>query len=244
MAGETLPIITAMDIDGLAGDTYKLRLRVKHEDAIVAETEKAFYFMSEMKLSEEPPAPATVDENFLFASSDFSKLTDAEADERIAQSLYVASESEHKDAKSLKDVQAKQHFLYGLWRNQDATQHRSAPLGAYHDFMSRVDSANKMYTHMKTPGWKSGRGRVFIMYGLPPQSGLDESHKVGTSSKPYIIWVYDPTTNIRLTTGSNRPEFVFLDRQGGGNFVLVHSTVVGEPYEPDWFNQEAYRLSH
>ncbi|MDP4199022.1 MAG: GWxTD domain-containing protein [Bacteroidota bacterium] len=242
IAGETLPVVGALDIDGLAGDSYKLRIRIRHEDAVVAEIEKPFYFVSEMKLSEEAPSQSAVDESILFAASDFSKLSESEADERIAQSLYMGSETDHSNVKSLKDVEAKRHFLYDFWRKQDAAHNAVKPLGAYHDFMSRVDSANKLYTHMKTAGWKSGRGRVFIIYGLP--SALDDTHMVGTESKPYIVWEYDPTPNMRLTAGSTRPMFVFVDRQGGGNFVLVHSTVVGENYEPDWYNREAYRLTH
>lgn len=244
MAGETLPIVAALDIDGLAGDTYKVRLRVKHEDAIVAEAEKTFFFTSEMKLSEEPPEQSGVDEKILFASSDFSKLSEAEADERIAQALYVASEADHKATKTLKDLPSKQHFLFGFWLQQDATLHSTAPLGAYRQFLSRVDSANKMYTHMKTAGWKSGRGRVFIIYGLPPQNGIDETHRVGTSTKPYITWLYDPNPNLRLASGATRPEFDFVDLQGGGNFVLVSSNVAGETYDPNWLINEAYRLSH
>lgn len=241
MLGETLPIVGAIDIDGLAEDSYKFRVRVKHDDAIVAEAQKTFYYTSEMKISEEAPAPASIDESALFAGSEFSKMTDAEADERVAQSLYVAGDADRKASKALKDVAAKQSFLFNFWRKQDQAMHEATPLTSYHLFLRRVDSANKMFTHMKTPGWKSSRGRVFLVYGSP--NYLDE-HRVETSAKPYIRWEYDPNPAIRLVAGAQRAEFVFLDRQGGGDFVLVHSNVIGETYQADWYSREALRLAH
>ena len=53
------------------GSSYKLRIRVKEEGAIVAEAEKQFYFASDMKITEETPVAPPVDENALFAASDF-----------------------------------------------------------------------------------------------------------------------------------------------------------------------------
>ena len=245
LLGATMPVITAIDVDGLPDDSYKVSLKLKLEDAVQATEDKPFFFTSGMKMSEEEPsqsgaAQSVVDENVLFASSDISKLSEVETDDQIAQSLYIAGDDDHKMAKRLGTLNEKQHWIFGFWRKQDATAHSAKPLDAYTQYMKRVAEANKKYSYQKTVGWKSGRGRIYIMFGDPKY--LD-SHEFESESKPYIIWEYDPTTAIRTIDGQ-KPMFVFLDRQGGGNFFLVHSNVVGETSNPNWYNHEALRLSH
>ena len=65
------------------------------------------------------------------------------------------------------------------------------------------------------------------MYGQPREIG---DHRVEIETKPYIIWEYDHNPSISLMSGGQRAQFIFLDRQGQGDFVLVHSNVVGETY--------------
>ncbi len=243
LLGATMPVIAALDVDGLPDDSYKLDIMVKLEDALQAESVKPFFFTSGMKLSEEEHTAAPdVSEDALFAASDFGKLSETEADERLAQSLYTAGEVDRKAAKKLGSLAEKQHFLFNYWRRKDAAVPKSAPLAAYQEFMKRVAEANKMFVYQKTPGWKSARGRIHIIFGPPPPRGITNKEFV-SESKPYITWEYDPTQSIRTTDGQ-KPLFVFLDRQGGGNYFLVHSNVVGETSEPDWYNREALRLSH
>ena len=93
---------------------------------------------------------------------------------------------------------------------------------------------------MKTPGWKSSQGRVYISYGNPKFIG---NEKFQTGYKPYIVWQYDPDPSIRLSTG-NYAEFDFVDRMGDGNYSLVSSNVVGETYDVNWMTNEALKLAH
>ncbi|MFI5202406.1 MAG: GWxTD domain-containing protein, partial [Candidatus Kapaibacterium sp.] len=242
LAGTTIPIILGLDIDGLASDSYKLRIQAKYQDAIAAEAEKSFYYASDMKLSEPAPAPPSsmAADSVLFAGSDFAKLTDAEADELVEQSMYWGADADKAAAKTLTTLVDKQQFLFSFWRAEDSKLHSAQPLGAYRLFLSRVSEANKDYTYQKTPGWKSSRGRVLIMYG-PPTAIANEPYHAGY--KPYIIWQYDPNQAIRLREG-NRAEFDFVDRMGGGNYFLVNSNVIGENYDPNWMTTEALELAH
>lgn len=244
LAGMVIPIILGLDIDGMAGDSYKLRIQAKYQDGIAAQAEKSFYYASDIKFSEAPPAPPSSlsADSILFAGSDFAKLTDAEADERIEQSMYWGDDADKAAAKKLKTVDEKQEFLFSFWRAEDAKLHATQPLDAYHLFMKRVADANKQFSYQKTPGWKSSRGRVWITYGPPPQRGI-VSVPYDPAYKPYIIWLYDPGSNIRLSNG-NAAEFDFVDRMGGGNYFLVNSNVTGETYEPNWKTTEALRLAH
>jgi GWxTD domain-containing protein len=242
LKGEILAIIRGIDIDGLPEDSYKLRVKIKSEDAVVAQAEKTFFFASEMKLSEEPPPKPSgaVDDSMLYASSDFARLGDIEVSERLAQSMYWADEPDQKLAKKLTSVESKSRFLFGFWRAEDAKLHSEQPLDAYRLFMKRVDEANKQFRYQKTPGWKTDEGRIYITYG-PPKQITDVSFD--PSYQPYITWIYDPDPTFHLrVTGS--PEFDFLDKQGGGRYFLVNSNVITENYEPNWMTQEALRLNH
>ncbi len=243
LVGETVPIILGLDIDGLATDSYKLRVRAKVDDAVQAEMEKQFFYSSGMQLSEAPPEKtlsAAGSDSLLLAGLDFVKMSDAELDEVIAQSMYWGTETDQKAAKKLKTIDEKQSFLFTFWRGQDQIHQSTQPLEAYRTFRKRVDYANKQYSHMKTPGWKSSQGRIYITYGPPKLIG---DYSYTTAYKPYIIWQYDPDPNIRLTNG-NFAEFDFVDRQGGGSYSLVSANVVGESYDPTWMTSEALRLSH
>ena len=245
LVGETVPIILGLDIDGLPSDSYRLRVRAKVDDAVQAEAEKQFFYSSGMQLSEAPPdqtLSTAGNDSLLFAGSDFVRMSNAELDEVIEQSMYWGTELDQKAAKKLTSLSEKQSFLFTFWRTQDQIHHSAQPLDAYHTFKKRVEDADKKYSHMKTPGWKSAEGRVYITYGPPPSKGIqDRSFEVGY--RPYIIWQYDPDPAIHLTTGSFA-EFDFVDRQGGGSYSLVSSNVVGEGYDPNWMTNEALRLSH
>ncbi len=244
LTAETVPVLLGIDIDGLASDSYKLRIRAKVEDAIQAETEKAFFYSSGMQLSEEPPPPSNSagSDSVLFAASDFVRMTEPEADDAIAQSMYWAGEFDQKAAKKLTNLDEKQRFLFTFWRTEDNKLHAEHPLDEYRLFKRRVDQANKQFSYQKTPGWKTGRGRVWITYGPPPNKGI-QTVSFKASYKPYITWTYDPDPNIRLQSGS-WAEFDFVDRMGGGNYSLVSANVIGESYDPNWMTNEALRLAH
>ena len=243
LAGETVPIILGLDVDGLASDSYKLRVRAKVDDAVQAEAEKAFFYSSGMKISEDAPdqsVSTAANDSLLFAGSDFVKMSDAEIDEVIAQSMYWGSELDQKAAKKLKTLSEKQAFLFTFWRTMDVKHESQQPLDAYRLFRKRVADADRQYNYQKTAGWKTSQGRVYITYG-PPKVITNERFESGY--KPYIIWQYDPDPNIRVRNG-NFAEFDFVDRQGGGNYFLVSSNAIGESYDANWLTNEALRIEN
>src|ERR1043165_487767 len=161
-------------------------------------------------------------------------LGEFELNERADQTKYLMTDPQKNDYKKITDLDAKRHFLFDFWRAKDAEVQNAQPLSAYRAFVRRIESANKQYTIMKTPGWKTSRGRVLIQYGIPDEI-LRQSSSIDT--KPYYIWEYTGR-NIALQSGS-RAQFVFVDKTGGGNFVLVHSNARGETSEPNWYGREA-----
>lgn len=232
-----VPIIGSAEIEGLPTDAYVLQLTLMRGTTVVDSVKRQFFYDSGIQLSEEDDAPAAanVDEATLYTDAGFGNLSELEVEERAKQTLYGATEIQKKSYDKLTELKARQQWLFDYWRAKDK-EIGAPPLSQYRAFLKRVDEANRMFTVMKTPGWKSSRGRVWIQYGKPDQI---TGEPFAINSKPYIQWEY-VSQKIPLQSGS-RAEFVFVDKQGGGNFILVSSNARGEVEEDDWFTREAQR---
>lgn len=231
-----IPVIGTVSIDGLPTDRYTLEVSIKHKGNLESVTKKPFFYDSGIEFSseEEPVNLAGANEDAVFNSSEINRMTESELDERIAQARIVAQDKDIKLFEEAKGADQKRRYLYAFWRARDG---QSQPLSAYTDYYRRVAEIDKKYKVMKTPGWKTDRGRIVLKYGEPVDEKY-EGHTIGT--RPYIIWDYTPL-RVKLTSGSTA-EFVFVDRQGGGNFVLVHSNVFGEVSNPNWYQQDAVQM--
>lgn len=232
-----VPVIGSAEIDGLPTESYILALTLVRNGRAMDSVKSQFFYDSGIDLSEETEAPVqtNVDENGIYLNSGIATLTELEVDERAAQTLYGATEAQRKEYRNLRELDARRRWLYSYWRDKDK-EANAQPLSQYRAFLKRVDEANRQFTIMKVPGWKSSRGRVYIQYGKPDQT---TGEPFAINSKPYIQWEY-LSQKIPLQSGS-RAEFIFVDKQGGGNFVLVSSNARGEQEEDDWFTREAQR---
>jgi GWxTD domain-containing protein len=281
LAATTIPLIGSVDIDGLPSDSYILEVDVKNGSTVVAMMQKSFFYDSGMKLSEDQSdlaATSALDEDIVFSSSDLSRMSRMELEEKGDQSMYVGRNDQAKVWKNLKikleadadqegsvssdtaksrvrkqteeDLMKERRFLFAFWRDKDREQGAKSPFQAYNVYFKHVEEVNRKYTHQKTPGWETDFGRIYLAYGAPDERNIKlELHNI--DAKPYIVWQYI-TNTIHLTSTDrsasepsqlginyNYPTFVFVDRQGGGKFVLVHSNVQGEVYDQNWYTEEA-----
>lgn len=118
----------------------------------------------------------------------------------------ILDEKTFKHAKSLSyDELAK--WFKDYWKKRDPT-----PGTAYNEllaeFFNRVQTANKKYSNRHREGWETDRGRIYILYGEPKE--IDD-HRYAAETKPYQIWIY-----------SDSLQFMFVDRNGDGEFELVN----------------------
>lgn len=231
------PYIASIPVDGLPNDSYYLTITAEQNAQVIAKVQKVFYVESDMIISEEEERVdvAQLDENLLFQSSDISKMSENELSDKVAQASYILPDDVRKSFQLTKELSEKQRMFYGFWRKKDLP--RSRPLSSYNDYFSRVAFANQKYSYQKTIGWKSDRGRIYIMYGSPDRT-VDELFS--TQAKPYIQWQYIGR-GYRLSDGS-RAYFYFVDKMGGGNFTLVHSNVMGEVSNPNWYSMDALQI--
>jgi len=126
-------------------------------------------------------------------------------------------------------ISDKVRFLDEFWRRHDDDPSTpDVPLRRV--FRDRVREADHLYTTFRSPGHKTDRGRIYVLYGKPSDC---ERHPLDIDSKPFEIWKYD-----RVEGGVI---FVFVDRSGLGEYELVHSTMRGEISNRNWYDQYVKR---
>lgn len=233
----TVSYIASLPIDGLPSDSYYLTITAEQRGGVIAKVQKVFYVETDIILSEEEGGldAQALDVETIFQSSEISKMGDVDLTNKIDQANYILPDDVRKSLAKSTDLSEKQRMFFSFWIQRD--QPKTRPLSAYNDYYARVDIANQKFSYQKTIGWKSDRGRIYIMYG-PPDRTIDELFN--TQAKPYIQWQYIGR-GYRLSEGS-RAFFYFVDKMGGGNFTLVHSNVMGEVSNPNWYTMDALQI--
>jgi GWxTD domain-containing protein len=149
-------------------------------------------------------------------------------DEDVA---YIITPEERKAFKGLKTDEERESFIESFWLRRDPTPDTID--NEYRDeHYERIAYANEHYAS-GIPGWKTDRGRIYIMYGKPDEI---ESHPSGgtydrpieqgggtTSTFPFEIWRYRYIEGI-----GNEVLLEFVDPSMSGEY---HMTI--DPSEKD-----------
>jgi GWxTD domain-containing protein len=146
-------------------------------------------------------------------SKDFEVRSEAfyssrDLDEAVAVLTYVATGSQ-VDAfvKATEDERKK--IWEEFWREKDPTP--GTPRNEYlEEHLRRFRYANEHFGVPLSTGWKTDRGRIYVLYGEPDEV---ESYPFEMGRKPTEIWTYYDKGR----------RFVFVDETGFGDYVLVGS---------------------
>lgn len=191
---------------------YTLRLSV--QNSLVQQ--KTFYVY---QVPVPSPAPAPSATSLAVA---IEALTEKEVDDEFQKAKYLADKTEIYFFSQLKTAAAKKEFLKDFWNRRESGTAIEAPRQRV-DYLRRVQLADEFYSKYIKKGWRTDRGRVFILYGKPDEV---ERHPSEGVSKPYEIWYFYQV--------ENGIQFVFVDRNGFGDYDLVHSTKRGELTDEEW----------
>lgn len=140
-----------------------------------------------------------------------------DADSVLMWMRYILSTDEARRVERL-NAEGKRGFLSEFW-----IRHERETAETANQYLAKVVESNVRYSFLKRPGWKTDRGRIFILYGEPDRINNNYG---GANLPDHEVWEYD-----RLEGGV---VFVFFDRSGFGDLDLVHSTKRGEIYNPNW----------
>ena len=149
-------------------------------------------------------------------------------DEDVA---YIITEDEKRAWKKLQTDDEREKFIEQFWRRRDPDP--DTEVNEYlEEHFERVAYANEHFAS-GIPGWKTDRGRIYIMYGAPHEK---ETHPAGgnyerphyegggsTTTYPFEIWFYRYLPGV----GSGI-EIEFVDPTGTGEYRIARN-----PFEKD-----------
>jgi GWxTD domain-containing protein len=155
-------------------------------------------------------------------SAEFLGLSDDELEKEFRFAKYLANDRDIKMFSVLSTTDARREFLANFWTSIENGQ--SGRTGLTRSiYMERVKAANRLYSTMGREGWHTDRGRVYLMYAEPSEV---QRYPSTDEAKPYEVWNYD--------TLEGGVIFVFADRTGFGEYILIHSTKRGEIQDVNW----------
>jgi GWxTD domain-containing protein len=213
--------IGSIPVDAIPSGSYTLVLNYcDSTGAVLSSQSKQFYLYN-------PDVPFDTASARLAAASiahEFAAMGEEGLNEHFEIARYIATSEERSLWSSLSGAEPKKKFLTSFWAGRDSDP--ATPRNEYFEaFQQRITIANEQFRTPNRPGWKSDRGRVYIVYGAP-----DEIRRNVNSSeqKPSEVWIYDNLP------GQGTAEFVFVDAGGFSNYTLVHSTHRNELSDPRW----------
>ena len=136
------------------------------------------------------------------------------------------SDQDRDRFEDLTKLNDKRKFLFEFWKAKDINPNTQV-LESKITYFKRVSEANKSYKEAYTEGWKTDRGRIYIIYGQPDDV---EKYPFESQSKSYEIWKYNSIE------GGGECSFVEI-QQATGVYKLVHSTFRNELRNMDWRDQ-------
>ncbi len=216
-------IVGQMDISDLPSGIYTLNMAVLGPgNEAIAEVRKRIYVINPDV--ERPGGVPDLD----YEETIFAIMGEEELDLNLEHATVLATQPEESQIRNLRrngTSDEQKGFLASFWRSRD-TQPNPLINDAYEQFYERLRIVNNQYREPGVNvGFKSDRGRVYLKYGSPSDVNRNSFDK---ELIPHEIWSYEGIP------GEGAGFFVFADRFGANQLMLIHSTVTGEVSLADW----------
>jgi GWxTD domain-containing protein len=139
--------------------------------------------------------------------------------------VYIISESEKDVFKSLRTDQERENFIKIFWKRRDLTP--ETPVNEFREeHYRRIAYANERYFEGKA-GWRTDRGRVYIMFGPPDffetnpggGRGFLFGAQAPTAEFPSEVWTYREIPGLKARIG--RVDFTFVNYYAAGSYQLT-----------------------
>lgn len=128
----------------------------------------------------------------------------------VDQLGYIASGSDVNKIKKLKTLEERVEAFNQFWLDRDPTA-GTPENEVKREFYRRVNYANRAFHHLRKDGWRTDRGRIYIVYGEPDQ--IDD-FPMASNLPPYQIWHY--------YKGGAYKRFAFVDENEDGDYRLQY----------------------
>ena len=209
-------VFNEFNITELPSGNYYLKLEARNKTNQLLASKKVFFQRSNSSVDTD------INPSELFSES----ITDREKLISYIKSLRpLATESERPfiDKRSeVAELTMLQRFFANFWLSRNAIE----PETSWLTYLDNVKLTDELYATRVSRGYETDRGVVYLKYGKP--NSVNEV-KSEPSAYPYEIWQY-----YKIGVQSN-VKFVFYNPDmGTGDYVLLHSNLVGEINDPRW----------
>jgi GWxTD domain-containing protein len=216
--GESAVINSSFGVDSLDAGNYGLRVTLMDGESstsrlrgfsVVVAREATTRSMLQGILNEFPEA---------------DNITGDEKSRKFRDAIaYIATPAELRLFDSL-PLEGKPQFQKNFWARRDPDP--STPQNEYQvDHYKRFKYANSNFGRFRgnLPGWKTDRGRVFIIYGDPSEI---ERFAPTSSAKAWERWWYHGI--------EGGVYFIFVENETAGDYILIHSSKNNEIKDYNW----------
>ncbi len=127
---------------------------------------------------------------------------------------YIITDPERAAFKHLQTNGEREQFIAQFWQRRDPTP--GTPENEFQEeHYRRIQYANDNFRSPSVPGWKTDRGRIYIMFGPPDER---EEHPNGNATTPYPldIWKYQ-----RIQGIGNDVYMEFVDQAKSGEYHMT-----------------------
>lgn len=137
--------------------------------------------------------------------------------------VYIITDEERAAFQKLATDEEREKFVYQFWERRNPNP--GSPENEFkEEFYRRIAWANEHYASNSSPGWKTARGHMYIIYGPPDE---DDDHLEGPPY-PFEEWKYRYIEGF----GAN-VTFTFIDPERDGEFRLAPGPpVMKKPTSP------------
>lgn len=140
---------------------------------------------------------------------------------------YIITDAEREVFISLPTEVDRGKFIVSFWKKRDPNP--NTPENEFKiDYYKRIALANKFFGVSGIEGWRTDRGKIYILLGPPSEIQRDmcpTQTAYSTFHGPKEVWNYWGLPNPNLPYNM---EFVFVDKFGLGNYVLESSLKLSE----------------
>jgi GWxTD domain-containing protein len=203
----------------LPTDTYTLRLNLIDSVANYGVSSSKRFFIYNPSVASSDTFQTTVSQ---VLSTTFGAMSEEEIDDLFEKSKYIATTPEMDQYEALTTEGAKREFIFNFWKARDENPSDDRNEN-YLNYVKRINESNTKFSALGKQGWKTDRGRVFVMYGEPTEI---QRYPNTTDTKPYEIWRYESI--------EGGVQFIFGDITGFNDYQLLHSTKRGELRDDNW----------
>lgn len=116
--------------------------------------------------------------------------------------VWIIGAEEKKAFEQLRDNAARDRFIEEFWQRRDPTP--GTPANEYREeHAARLKYVTQHFREGSTPGWKTDRGRVYIIHGPPLGRNMQQDMEFWTyNSNPYAEYYQGPMTLVFSRSGA------------------------------------------